>query len=87
MRDKMQTKQINNAETHDSFHYQMCILSVIGICFVLLGHLRNDLSASGTFYGWFPYYSFHMPLFLFVSGYFFRQPDDQSFFISCIVSS
>ena len=82
MRDKMQTKQINHAETHDSFHYQMCILSVIGICFVLLGHLRNDLSASGTFYGWFPYYSFHMPLFLFVSGYFFRQPEKDLFFKS-----
>ena len=63
-----------------AFHYQMCILSVIGICFVLLGHLKNDFSSSGTFYGWFPYYSFHMPLFLFVSGYFFKKPESGAFF-------
>ena len=61
------------------FNYQMCILSVIGICFVVFGHLRNDLSSLGTFYGWFPYYSFHMPLFLFISGYFFRNPAEKEF--------
>ena len=75
----MQDNRRSNAEAQNGFHYQMCILSAIGICFVLLGHLRNDLSASGTFYGWFPYYSFHMPLFLFVSGYFFRRPEKGMF--------
>ena len=61
------------------FNYQMCILSVIGIIFVMLGHLKNDFSSTGTVYGWFPYYSFHMPLFFFISGYFFRDSCDDGF--------
>ena len=59
--------------------YQMRILSAIGICFVLLGHITNSLTSPGTFYGWFPYYSCHMPLFLFISGYFFRDLPKEHF--------
>ena len=59
--------------TRPDFNYQMCILSVIGIFFMMLGHLKNDFTSVGTFYGWFPYYSFHMPLFFFISGYFYRD--------------
>ena len=58
----------------------MCILSVIAICFVILGHVRFgilDLTEAGTFYGWFPYYSFHLPVFLFITGYFFKDPDNK----------
>ena len=48
-------------------------MSAIGICFVILGHLRTEAPGIGTFFAWFPYYSFHMPLFLFITGYFFRD--------------
>lgn len=37
---------------------------------------------AGTFFEWFPYYSFHMPLFLFITGYFFRDvysPGEKTF--------
>ena len=54
----------------------MCILSTFAIIFVVLGHIRFgivDMTESGTFYGWFPYYSFHLPIFLFISGYFFKD--------------
>ena len=61
------------------FNYQMSILSVIGIVFVMLGHIYNNLPSIGTFYGWFPYYSFHMPLFVFISGYFFKDPSGSGF--------
>ena len=70
----------NSPSTRQGFNYQMCILSVIGIIFVMLGHLKNDFSSDGTFYGWFPYYSFHMPLFFFISGYFFRDTCEDHFF-------
>lgn len=56
--------------------YQMRILSVIGICFVIFGHInfpQADMQAIGTFYGWFPYYSFHLPIFLFITGYYFKD--------------
>ncbi len=54
-------------------NYQMCILSVIAICMVVLGHIKNDLTSVGTFFGLFPYYSVHLPIFMFISGYFFRD--------------
>ncbi len=46
------------------------ILSAIGIILVAAGHLGYDLFDIG---GLFPYYSFHVFLFLFVSGYFYRR--------------
>lgn len=43
-------------------------LSALGIILVVGGH-------SGVgFLPWFPPYSFHMPLFIFISGYFFSSP-------------
>ena len=67
--------------------YRMRVLSAIAISFVVLGHvnftgsLEVTLTEPLTFQGWFPYYSFHLPLFLFVSGYFFRDlPQDKAFF-------
>ena len=61
--------------------YQMRLLSVIAISFVVFGHIRfsdfrNDLTAVGTFSGWFPYYRFHLPVFLFISGYFYKGIED-----------
>ncbi len=46
------------------------ILSAIGIILVVAGHLGYSLFDWG---GLFPYYSFHVFLFLFVSGYFYRE--------------
>ena len=46
------------------------ILSFFGIVFVVLGHL-NDVNIGVNIL--FPYYSFHMALFAFVSGYFFKD--------------
>lgn len=67
--------------------YRMRVLSAIAISFVVLGHvnftgsLEVTLTEPMTFQGWFPYYSFHLPLFLFISGYFFRDlPEDKAFF-------
>ncbi len=72
-----------------SASYRMRVLSVFAITFVVLGHmnfyakgqLEITLTEPMTFHGWFPYYSFHLPLFLFISGYFFRElPHDGTFF-------
>lgn len=61
------------AKRSNGLNVQMCVLSAIGICFVLLGHISNGSVGIGTFYQLFPYYSFHLTLFLFVSGYFHRE--------------
>ena len=46
------------------------ILSAIGIILVVAGHLGYDAFDIG---GLFPYYSFHVFIFLFVSGYFYKE--------------
>ena len=47
-------------------NYQMLILQTIGIILVVVGHVGGI----GLFSDWFPISSFHMPLFVFISGYF-----------------
>lgn len=48
----------------------MRIFSALGIIFILCGHLNFGLFEIG---GVFPYYSFHVYMFLFVSGYFYDE--------------
>lgn len=53
---------------------QFCLLSLLGIIFVVDGHLNDGLfDLNGLFY----YYSFHMPLFVFISGYFYQPGSEQ----------
>ena len=50
---------------------QFRILTGLTILFVVSGHLSGNNFL--TIYGWFPFYSFHLPLFIFISGYFFKK--------------
>ena len=59
-----------NTQTHPR-DIRFTVLSVLGMIFIVDGHLNNSFLDWG---GMFPYYSFHVPLFLFISGYFYR-PD------------
>lgn len=52
-----------------------CLLSALGIIFVVDGHLNHSFFDIG---GLIPYYAFHMPLFVFISGYFFHTDDRES---------
>ena len=51
------------------------LLMAFGIVFVVLGHKGGI----GLFSDWFPYYSFHMPLFIFIAGYLFKEK-----YIDCV---
>ncbi len=51
------------------------VLMAFGIIFVVLGHKGGI----GLFSDWFPYYSFHMPLFMFVAGYLFKED-----YVNCV---
>lgn len=53
---------------------QFRVLSAFGIIFVVAGHLGYGLFDMG---GLFPYYSFHVYIFLFVSGYFYKDEAEE----------
>ncbi len=49
------------------------ILSAIGIILIVAGHADFQIFDLG---GLFPYYSYHVAIFLFVSGYFYNEDDE-----------
>ncbi len=51
------------------------ILSALAILFVVAGHADYAIFDMG---GLFPYYSFHVAVFLFISGYFYEESDQEN---------
>lgn len=58
-------------------HKQLRILMAVGIILVVAGHLDFQVFDVG---GLFPYYSFHVFIFLFVAGYFYRSEEKEHIF-------
>ena len=56
------------------------LLSFWGIIFVVLGHC-SGLHKNMFFCNIFPFYSFHMALFIFISGYFYKKSPAKKFFV------
>ena len=54
---------------------KMMILSFIGIVLVVLGHTKNQFQLASNI---FSYYSFHMALFIFISGYFYNESNEKN---------
>lgn len=52
---------------------RMRYLSALAIIFVVLGHISGTHEGIFTVSGLFLFYSFHVPLFLFISGYFYQE--------------
>jgi len=50
------------------------ILSCISILLILLGHLDCNILEFG---GLFPYYSYHVMIFVFIAGYFYKNEDEK----------
>lgn len=51
-----------------SINYDFKFLYAIGMILVVAGHCSNG--GVSIFYDWFTPYAFHLPLFIFASGYF-----------------
>lgn len=64
-------------KTNAKENRQFRILSALGIIFVVAGHLGYNVFDIG---GLFPYYSFHVFVFLFVSGYFYKEEAEKDIF-------
>ncbi len=60
-------------EKHHEENITFRVLSALGILFVVMGHMGYTLLEFET---WFPFYSFHMALFAFISGYFYSSEND-----------
>lgn len=56
------------------YNVALGILSALAILMIVAGHAGYDILTVG---GLFPYYSFHVPLFLFISGYFYRTEEEE----------
>ena len=50
------------------------ILSSLAIIMVVAGHAGYNILTVGDL---FPYYSFHVPLFMFISGFFYRESEEE----------
>lgn len=64
-------------KTKQKTNKKMMILSFIGIIIVVLGHTGNSFKLASDI---FPYYSFHMALFIFISGYFYNPKNEENLF-------
>jgi fucose 4-O-acetylase-like acetyltransferase len=62
----------NSEKNKFKVDYRFKIIYTIGIISVIASHLKGKGSIELNIQGWFPYRSFHMPLFMFSSGYFFK---------------
>jgi fucose 4-O-acetylase-like acetyltransferase len=51
------------------------ILSALAIIMIVAGHAGYNILTVGDL---FPYYSFHVPLFMFISGYFYRRQEEDA---------
>lgn len=58
----------------DKYNMTFCILSALTIMMVVAGHCGYHIMTVGEL---FPYYSFHVPLFMFISGYFYKDSEEE----------
>lgn len=56
------------------YNMTFCILSALAIIMVVAGHIGYNIMTVGDL---FPYYSFHVPLFMFISGYFYKESEEK----------
>ncbi len=56
------------------------VLSALAILMIVAGHVGYEILTVG---GLFPYYSFHVQLFLFISGYFYREEEEERPLLYC----
>ena len=63
------------SSTTDKTDYRFKILYAIGMIMVVAGHYTEG-GGINILANWFPYYGFHLGLFLFASGYFYKEKEN-----------
>ena len=67
---------IINERLKSKTNKKMMILSCIGILIVVLVHTEDQISLANNI---FNYYSFHIALFIFISGYFYNIENEKNY--------
>ncbi len=62
-------------EQNQGYQAAFGILSALGMVMIVAGHADYNILTVGDL---FPYYSFHVPLFMFISGYFYRRREEEA---------
>lgn len=70
--------EVSEGRQKPPYNVTFGILSALAILMIVAGHAGYDILTVG---GLFPYYSFHVPLFLFISGYFYREEEEERPFL------
>lgn len=73
---KHSVKRISAASGEAQVNFQFKLLSAIGIILIVAGHCYHG--GISLAYEWFPAYSFHLSLFAFISGYFYKPKYESS---------
>lgn len=76
--NKMTDVSCGREERQETYNVVFGVLSALAILMIVAGHLGYDILTVG---GLFPYYSFHVPLFMFISGYFYRAEEEEHPFV------
>lgn len=74
----MKDYSIKEVSSEKQINYQFKILYAIGIIFVVAGHCNGG--SFSFLSNWFPFYSFHLALFVFASGYFYNEKSEDAVF-------
>lgn len=61
-----------------NINFTFKILSAIGIIIIVSGHCYNG--GVSLMYDWFPKYSYNLALFVFISGYFYKEKHEEHIF-------
>lgn len=68
-------KSINGEKSQRDYNAAFGILSALAMIMIVAGHADYNILTVGDL---FPYYSFHVPLFMFISGYFYRRQEEEN---------
>ena len=63
-------RNLRSVNTDGGVNLQFKLLSAIGIIIIVSGHCYHG--GMELVYNWFPPYSYHLALFVFISGYFYK---------------
>lgn len=74
MTDVSYRTECKENKSSGTYHAAFGILSALAIIMVVAGHLGYGILTVGEL---FPYYSFHVPLFMFISGYFYTEEEQE----------